>query len=405
MYQQPEPFCGTTAGFGSPTPGSAIGEGVKGVDGNHYSGHGARVRASAADLSLLVRLLSGDAAGVERCLEGQAECVNGLAEICIRAGLSVVLLRAIEGSPLRSALAPHCLEQLQEGQRRQQARQQALGKALIGLAERFGAAGQPFILLKGPYLASRFYGDVLGREFVDIDLLIPRADRPHAFALIGEAGFRRRSGTLLGEGLTSFFVHAFDFRSGAVSVDLHWDLSRHLSLRLDEGRLWAQRASFVIAGRSYDVLSDEHEVIFATLSLLRDIERGRPKPKNVIDIIQIVTATDAWIDWDALLGAGDGTAGPLVNVLGLCLEVVDAHDLAPHLAAALDRHVGGRVLTLTRSAGSPMLFRPTPFGLGNKLWAARAYDTSLPAWLLWWAASLPFRLAVHRQPPRQARQR
>jgi hypothetical protein len=371
--------------------------------GNSFTGHGARISMSVMELRLLVRILTRDSAGVARCLEGRPELVGKLAETCNRSGLSVVLLRALEELPLRLALTPHRIERLNEALNRQKERQRALGQALLSLTERFESKRQTFILLKGAYLARRFYGGILGREFVDIDLLVPRADRSKACTLLREADFHRCSQILLGEGLTSFFVHGFDFRSDAVNVDLHWGLSRHPSLRLDERRLWALRGSFEIEGRSYDVLSDEHEVIFAALSLLRDIERGRPKPKNVIDLIQIVTATDSRLDWDVMFSARDGTAGPLVNVLGQCLEIAEARDLAPNLTAALDRHRRSRVPAATGIGDSPLQFRPVRFSLGNKLWAARVYETNLPAWVSWWTISLPFRLAVHRKPPQQLR--
>jgi hypothetical protein len=351
---------------------------------------------AAEDIRLLVRLAQGDFADAERCLRSRSASLDELAETASAHGLSVVLLRALEGSPLRAALSSPCIQALEDRRRRQETRSQILLEALASLAERFASSGQPFVLLKGPYLAARFYGDVRGREFVDLDLLVPRADRGRALRLLAAAGYRRRSRSLFGSGLTSFFVHGFDFAAGNAYVDLHWDLSRHPSMHLDEPKVWGQRSSYPVDGRSYAVLSDEHEVLFAALSLLRDLERGRPKIKNVVDLIQIVAATDAEIDWEALLESSrsDGTFGPLVNVLGLCLDVADAHDLAPSLSAALARHADRRVRA--RCTDSPLRFRPARFGLGNKLWSARVHDTTLAAWLLWWATSLPFRVAVHR---------
>jgi hypothetical protein len=352
--------------------------------------------ATAEDIRLLVRLTRRDVAGVERCLRTRSASLDVLAETATAHGLSVVLLRALEGSPLRAALSSSHVEALEGRRRRQETRSQILLEALTGLAERFAAAGQPFVLLKGLYLAARFYGDVRGREFIDLDLLVPRADRARAFGLLAAAGYRRRSRSLFGAGLTCFFVHGFDFATGNANVDLHWCLSRHPSLHLDEQAMWARRSSYPVGGRSYAVLCDEHEVVFAALSLLRDLERGRPKIKDVVDLIQIVAATDAEIDWEALLESGrsEGTFGPLVNVLGLCLEVADAHDLAPRLRATLERHADRRVAP--PQAKSPLQFRPTRFGLGNKLWSARVHDTTPAAWLFWWATSLPFRVAVHR---------
>jgi hypothetical protein len=354
------------------------------------------VAATAEDIRLFVRLAQRDIAGAERYLRAASTSLDQLAEIATAQSLSVVLLRALADSPLHAALSGSHLEALEGRRRRQEMRSQILLAALANLAEQFTSAGQPFVLLKGPYLAARFYGDVRGREFVDLDLLVPRADRARVFRLLAAMGYRRQSRSLFGAGLTSFFVHGFDFAAGNAHVDLHWSLSRQPSLQLDESKIWARRSFYPIDGRSYAVLSDEHEVVFAALSLLRDLERGRPKIKNVVDLVQIVAATDAAIDWEALLesGRGDGTLGPLVNVLGLCLEVADAYDLAPRLGAALTCHAERRVPV--RRADSPLQFRPARFGLGNKLWSARVHDTTPAAWLLWWAASLPFRIAVHR---------
>jgi len=376
----------------------------KNMQDTSISRNGTQIQASAAELHLLLCLLTKDAASAERCLEAGPELINKLAEICTRSGLSVMLLRALEGSPLRSRLAPRQTELLNEARLRQVERQKVLGPALLRLAELFESRKQPFILLKGPYLASRLYGDILGREYVDIDLLIPSADRSNACVLLEKAGFQLYSRILLSEDLTGFFVHAFDFRAGQVAVDLHWNLSRHPSLHINEEQLWTQRTSFDLEGRSYDVLSDAHEVIFAALSLLRDIERGRPKLKNIIEIILIARVADARIDWDALLSSGDGTAGPLAHVLRLCLEITDARNLVPSLAAALKRHGRNRTPNIPGVADSPLRFRPSFFGIGNKLWAAHAYDTGMATWIIWWALSLPFRMAVHKKPPLQLRQ-
>jgi len=351
--------------------------------------------ATAADLRLLVRLVRSDPAGVERALACRPDAVDVLARLAIRGGLSVVLLQALDRMPLlRASLVPELLQALQERQQRQERRREQLLQALDEIAKRFDTSGQSFILLKGPYLATRFYGDLAAREYLDIDLLVPRRDRARACGLLSAAGFRRGSRTFLGEALTSVFVHGFDFVADGVNLDLHWALSRHLSLRLDEDAMWNRRGRCQVAGRTYNVLGDADEVIFAVLGLMRDIERARPKLKNLLDLVQILAATDAELDWRGLLVAQDGTRGPLVNVLGMCLDLADAHDLAPRLSLALSTEQSRRIPAPMTS--QPLRFAPHYLGLGNKLWVARAYDSSLPGWLMWWAMSLPFRVAAHR---------
>jgi hypothetical protein len=353
------------------------------------------------DIRLILRLARGDAAGVARCLAAREASPPRLVENALAGGLAVVLLRALVHLPDGVELPASYVDALRARQRRQETRAAMLLEALARVGERFAAAGQAFLLLKGPYLAERVYGDIVGREFVDLDLLVPAGNRQRASRLLDAEGFRRRSGMIVGEAVTSVFVHAFDFAAGDASIDLHWRLSRHPSLRIDEARIWAARQSWALSGRPYGVLSDEHELVFGALSLLRDIERGRPKAKNVIDIVQIAAAADSTLEWDGVMerARGEGTFGPLVNVLSLCLDVADAHDLAPRLGASLERHAARRVPG--RPSGEPCRFRPLGGGLGNKWWSARAHDTSPAAWLLWWAASLPFRVAVHGRPVRR----
>jgi len=222
-------------------------------------------------------------------------------------------------------------------------------------------------------------------------------DRERAFSLLAEAGYKPQSRVILDRRLTCYFVHGFDFARDGVQVDLHWCLSRHPSFHIDEATIWHARRPFQLAGRGYDVLADEHEIMFAVLSLLRDAERGRPKIKNIVDLLRILAMLDERLDWDTFLEARrtDGTLGPTVNVLGVCLDVATARENLPRLRGALERYRDRRVPV--RGMSSPFRFSPESFGLGNKLWCARVYDTSPLTWFLWWATSLPFRVAVHER--------
>jgi hypothetical protein len=348
------------------------------------------------DVGLFVRLARRDHEGAARLLRSRQGSPDAFLDLATAHSLSVVVLRALEGSALREAFSAGRIEAL-EGRLREWTKRSAQFLAeLEHLADRFNAAGQRFLLLKGPYLASRFYGAWDGREFVDLDLLVPAADRERAFRLLAEAGYVPKSRVILGQRLTCYFVHAFDFASARAKVDLHWCLSRHPSFRIEEGDIWAGRHSHAVRGRLYDVLSDEHEVLFAILSLLRDMERGKAKIKNVVDLVCILSAIDARLDWEAFFAArhGDGTLGPAVNILGLCIDVADARDVAPRLHGTLVRYADQRVAA--PAADSPLLFEPALGGLGNKLWCARIYEGSRLTWLAWWMASLPFRMGVHR---------
>ncbi len=324
--------------------------------------------------------------------------LDAFLDVAAAQSLSMVVLLALEDSPLRGSFSPQRIEALENRRRDWTARSLDFLAELEELAGHLTAAGQRFMLLKGPYLATRFYGGINGREFVDLDLLVPATDRERAFRVLAGAGYKAKSRVILDERLTCYFVHAFDFARAHAKVDLHWCLSRHPSFRLDEGAIWERRQSYAVHGHDYDVLSDEHEVVFAILSLLRDMELGRAKIKNVVDLISILSTIDARSDWEAFFAARrrDKTLGPSVSILGLCVDAADAHDLVPRLDAVLARYGEHRVPVPVHLAQSPLVFAPTIGGLGNKLWCARVHDASPLTWLAWWAVSLPFRLAVHQ---------
>ena len=351
----------------------------------------------AAELATLVAVLRGD--------RGDADPSSLAAAVALGTanGLAVPLHRALGDSPLRARLPAGVLEAVAERYAQQEARTATLVGELAALADRFAAAALPFLLLKGPYLAARFYGDVLGREFVDIDVLVPAAERRRAAALLRAAGYRRRSRVVVAEDVTAFFVHAFDYANGATTVDLHWCLSRHPSFRVSEAAVWKDRRSRVVAGRTYDVLSDEHEVLFGVLGILRDIERGRPKLKGLVDLVHVVEHVDADLDWPAFLATrrSDGTYAPTLNVLTLCQAATGRRSHAPRLSAALAA-VEPQCLV---AVAPEVVLRPSRFGLASKRWCASVYDGTARAWLLWWAASFPFRVAVHQRPLRERMRR
>lgn len=358
--------------------------------------------ALSEDIDLMVRLTRRDDGGAADRLRARRSSLDRFIEFAVEHGLAVLLLGALEASPLRAHFSADQLARLVERRQIQAARSQRLLAALDELADHFNAAGQRFLLLKGPYLAARFYGDAAAREFVDLDLLVPSRERERAFAILAAAGYARRSKTLLSHRLTCFFVHGLDFVKGQVPIDLHFCLTRHPSFRIDEQAMWNRAPIYRLHGREYTVLPDEYEIVLALLSLLRDLERGRPKLKNILELLRMLETFDAEFDWSRFFAArqAEETLRPTVNLLGLVLDLGGTAANLPALRAALSGYSDRRVPTLR--GGPSALFASHPYGLKNKLWCARLYESSPASWLAWWTISLPFRSAVHARPPRRS---
>jgi len=108
----------------------------------------------------------------------------------------------------------------------------------------------PFATFKGPALAARLYGDLAGREFNDIDLIVPRAHYERAEQALatleydgvqGDRAFRR-----------AFLAHlrqcAFAHRDVDATIDLHWDFRGiHLPFPLAPEEIWGSLEPFAIA--------------------------------------------------------------------------------------------------------------------------------------------------------------
>src|ERR1019366_8829662 len=138
---------------------------------------------SAEYIQILLCLIRGDCETAERLMHSRHASIDGLLLFAAANGLSVVVSRALEISPLRAMCSPSSIELLEKRAQERVARSLRLLGELDRLGEVFATAGQRFMLLKGPYLAKRFYGDPQGRDYSDLDLLVPAQERTRAFRL------------------------------------------------------------------------------------------------------------------------------------------------------------------------------------------------------------------------------
>ena len=77
------------------------------------------------------------------------------------------------------------------------AAQERLVREVMQLSSLLTAAGHEVMLLKGPYLAERFYGGIDQREFYDLDILIRREELAAVERLLRSRGYIRKSSMLL----------------------------------------------------------------------------------------------------------------------------------------------------------------------------------------------------------------
>jgi hypothetical protein len=316
--------------------------------------------------------------------------------------LQLVVCSLLNGSPARKWLPPKWLAELKTHSLQQWVTQEALVRELFRLSTLLKAAGHEFILLKGPYLAERFFGGIDRRAFSDLDILIRRENLPAVERLLCASGFVANSSTLLSRRLTTFFTYSFDFVKPNVTVDLHWRFSAQLTHRLDYQAIWQQKQVFTLRGHHFLVLPDEYELVFNLISIFKDLEMGIARVRSFVDLHFILSRVSDQLDWEAFLEhrKREKVLRISVSILDLFFELFDCRDAFPEVATMVAREQ--RRIKVVPVKHHRALMEAVPGAARNKVWASDLYECSQFTLFLWWVVGLPFRIAVYH-PDKYAR--
>jgi hypothetical protein len=135
---------------------------------------------------------------------------------------------------------------------------------LTALLERFAAAGIEGIVFKGPALAVLAYGDLNLRRFVDLDLIVRRAEIARAIDVLNQSGYVS-SRDLTGEQQAVLLrtQHNLQFTRGRVIVELHWQVSSELfASTVTAEELWKNLTTVELNHRPVKTLAAE-DLLFA----------------------------------------------------------------------------------------------------------------------------------------------
>jgi hypothetical protein len=357
------------------------------------------VRAPAAELAAqldrLDALLAGDAERFARAAP-DSTAVAAFARFVSHHQIAVPLLLRLECTGATRGLPAALVERLRQRAASQRERTARLVTLHERLRRELAQRDVDYLLLKGPVLARRLYGELDARESVDLDLLVDRGDARRARRALGEIGFTRRMPAPWGAALVTPFVHALDYDSPGGAVDLHWALERHPSLRLDAQKLRQEARREPLGEGDVAVPSDQGEILAACLGAVRDGERGRLKLKHLLDLRRWMELPRAWPGFLAAARAQHAER-PCLRALSLTVAALGVpKELPAELAASLSPSrtaAGGE-------AALPWLLAGLPSWRARR-WAFASWESSPAASAAWWLLSLPFRLAVHgRQRPR-----
>lgn len=354
------------------------------------------------NLALLSLLLRGDHDAAAELLRDGGVRPDGFIRFVEQHWLQLLVCSLLNGSPARKCLPPQWLAELKRHSLQRWVTQEGLVRELFQLSTVLQAAGHEFILLKGPYLAERFFGGIDRRAFSDLDILIRRESLPAVEHLLCASGFVANSSTLLSRRLTTFFTYSFDFVKPNVAVDLHWRFSAQLTHRLDYQAIWRHKQSFTLRGQRFWVLPDEYELVFNLVSIFKDLEMGIARVRSFVDLYFILKRMSAELDWETFLEhrTREKTLRISITILDLFFELFACRDEFPEAAAMVAREQWRVNVVPVRHLLA--LMDAVPGAARNKVWASDLYECSQFTLFMWWVVGLPFRIAVYH-PDKYAR--
>jgi hypothetical protein len=169
---------------------------------------------------------------------------------------------------------------------------------LTTLVDRFANQGVDAIAFKGPALSMLAYGDLNLRRFVDLDLIVRRADVARAIEVLTQSGYVS-SRDLTGEQQAVLLrtQHNLQFTHGRVIVELHWQVSSELfAATVTAEEFWENLSTVELNGRMVKTLSTE-DLLFALC--VHGSRHLWQRLAWICDIDRLITS-DHRVDWSKL---------------------------------------------------------------------------------------------------------
>jgi hypothetical protein len=221
-----------------------------------------------------------------------------------------------------SALPPGVLAGFRTSHHRTAYRNLHLFKETVRIAEAFGRASLPVILLKGMFLAHFVYPARALRPMSDIDLLVPGDRVSQACDILEGMGFWGDLGTgplterLLGAEWNRQRVRTFHKQAAGetLAVELHWHIHSETSRRkFDVDELWKRSREYRLGHVPVRVLSPPDLLIHLAWHLHKHLWLGNATLLWLCDIAEVLGAFPDALEGKAL--AADPLTGRYRDLL------------------------------------------------------------------------------------------
>jgi hypothetical protein len=149
-------------------------------------------------------------------------------------------------------------------------------------------------VVKGPALAQRLYGDIAGREYCDLDLLLRPCDIPAAILALRKLGY---DGTHLDPWQLRAHLRngcEYAMSDDRVHVELHWQFApRQFGAAFDVDKLFARAVTIRVGDRDVPVLCAEDDLL---MLVVHGTKHAWGRLAWVADLAALLRVSP--LDWD-----------------------------------------------------------------------------------------------------------
>jgi hypothetical protein len=220
-------------------------------------------------------------------------------------------------SSVKDSVPPDELQRFRKNYQENAARNLIFADELTSVLKALADVGVQAIVFKGPALAVTAYGDLALRRFVDLDVMVRRADVARAIEIISSKGYASaRPLNLEQQALLLRTQHNLQFTRGRLIVELHWQVSPELfasSVTAEE--LWQNLETVQVNKTEVKTLATE-DLLF---SLCVHGSRHLWQRLAWICDIDRTIATRANIDWSRLMERAKEARAERLFLLGPAL--------------------------------------------------------------------------------------
>ncbi len=256
-------------------------------------------------------------------------------------------------------------------------------------------ASVPFALLKGLYLADRYYGAPDRRPIGDIDILVARENLSATAEALESLDLKPVAIGVEEAVRSSAHLYHVEYSAPGLRVEVHWALRTNPTFRIATDEILARAEPWVFQGRTIRVPPPDVDLLLQLLGLHTDVSLGEVLFRNFLDIHKVCARLQEVVDWSRYLDERelDGTLKLCVNTLAMFLVTTRQEPTFEELARVVNERRELLVGQPDRAYYREVLSSTSL--IKRKDWPFRQFDTALAKTATWWLRGLPARARAH----------